>query len=131
MIVLGIDPGIATTGWGIIKKDTHKIACIEYGAIFTKQDAEYSHRLNQIFNRLKNVIEKYEPDILALEQIFFAKNVKTAKRQSATINAMVAKKRIMADQGIVSVNRVRRGMTNESVKKSLKGFVPIPESLMS
>jgi len=77
-IILGIDPGIADTGYGVIKKDCNKLICIDYGTIRTGAREEMPDRLSQINLALETLIKKYDPQIIAVEQLFFCKNVKTA-----------------------------------------------------
>ena len=77
-IILGIDPGIADTGYGIIKKEKEKISCISYGSIKTKANSALSERLDILNLELSQIIKKYKPDLIAVEQLFFCKNVKTA-----------------------------------------------------
>lgn len=77
MIVMGIDPGIATTGWSIIENHkTQKL--IQYGCILTSKKLSQSERLVQIFDQLNCLIKKYQPQVLSLEKIFFNTNAKTA-----------------------------------------------------
>jgi crossover junction endodeoxyribonuclease RuvC len=79
IIILGIDPGIADTGYGIIKKDKlGKLSCIDYGSVKTGAKLESADRLEIINAELTKIIEKYKPTIIAVEQLFFCKNVKTA-----------------------------------------------------
>ncbi|MFC1512616.1 crossover junction endodeoxyribonuclease RuvC [bacterium] len=78
MIILGIDPGIAITGWGTIKSEVNNSHVIDYNQICTKHGVSLSQRLYIIHKELKGVIKKYKPDCAAVEQLFFAKNVKTA-----------------------------------------------------
>lgn len=78
MIILGVDPGTATTGFGIVKKTKKELFCLGYGAIITSPDFSDAERLRQLFNELNLVIRHYEPDILAVEQLYFFKNSKTA-----------------------------------------------------
>jgi len=76
MIVLGIDPGMALTGWGIVeKKDKPKL--IAYGCIRTIKDQPQEKRFLQIYQELKILIEKYKPQIICLENLFFNTNAKT------------------------------------------------------
>lgn len=78
-IILGIDPGIADTGYGVIKKDkTGKLICLDYGSIRTKAKNQLPDRLETISKELNKIIKKYKPQLVAVEQIFFCKNVKTA-----------------------------------------------------
>ncbi len=77
MIILGIDPGTARTGYGIIKKSRF-LKCIDYNVIYTKPNPNAGKRLKEINNRLSKIIKKYQPDILAIENVYFFKNLKTA-----------------------------------------------------
>jgi crossover junction endodeoxyribonuclease RuvC len=77
-IILGIDPGIADTGFGVIEKDKDDLACIHYGSIKTKANIDLPLRLEIINKELNKIIKKYKPDLIAVEQLFFCKNVKTA-----------------------------------------------------
>jgi len=78
MKILGIDPGTATTGYGIIEKQADSLTLIKYGIITTKANKELADRLLEIHQELTKIIKKYKPQIIACEQIFFFKNVKTA-----------------------------------------------------
>lgn len=78
MIILGIDPGTATTGYGIIEKNNKKIKCIDYGCIKTSPDLSDPQRLNIINKELKKIIKTFQPEIMAVESVFFFKNLKTA-----------------------------------------------------
>lgn len=78
-IILGIDPGIADTGYGVIEKDENgKLICIEYGSIRTKAGDDLDKRLEVLNRELDTLIKKYSPVLVAVEQLFFCKNVKTA-----------------------------------------------------
>ena len=78
MIILGIDPGFAITGYGVINFEGNKFKVIDYGAVTTESSMVLPNRLNSIFNELSLVIEKNKPDVCAIEELFFNKNVKTA-----------------------------------------------------
>ncbi len=77
-IILGIDPGIADTGFGVIETNGNKTKCLEYGSIKTKAKTELSERLEILNKELDKVIKKYKPKLIAVEELFFCKNVKTA-----------------------------------------------------
>lgn len=77
-IILGLDPGTATTGYGIIKEESGKIELVDYGCIETKAGKELSVRLCEIYDELCEIIKKYKPDEIAIEELFFAANTKTA-----------------------------------------------------
>jgi len=90
MIILGIDPGTANTGYGVIKKLNKKggkgrknnirkgLKCLGYGLIQTHPSLEPSERLRKLNNELSKIIKEYKPKVLALESLFFFKNLKTA-----------------------------------------------------
>ena len=80
MIILGIDPGIATTGYGIIKSMKNKLTLINYGCIRTSSKLPFAKRLKKIYNEINKLIKRYKPDKIAVEELFFAKNVKTAMK---------------------------------------------------
>ncbi len=72
--VLGIDPGIAATGWGVIEVDGSKFKSINYGFIKTMPGDTPGKRLMIIYNTIRDIIEQYKPDKASVEDIFFAKN---------------------------------------------------------
>ena len=77
MKILGIDPGTATTGYGIIEKQKNQIGLVEFGCIRTAKNKEMAERLNEIYEDLTKLIKKHHPNIIAVESIFFFKNQKT------------------------------------------------------
>ena len=78
MIILGIDPGFAITGYGIIKYENNKFKVLDYGAITTESDLKLSDRLLVLYNKLEQLIKEYNPDVVSIEELFFNKNIKTA-----------------------------------------------------
>lgn len=77
-IILGIDPGIADTGYGLIKNEAGKLTCLAYGSIKTKAGVDLADRLLTLNQELSKIIKKFQPDLAAVEQLFFNKNVRTA-----------------------------------------------------
>lgn len=78
-IILGIDPGIADTGFGVVEKlPGGKVKCLAYGSIKTSAKMELADRLVLLDKELDRVIKKYQPQMAAVEQLFFANNAKTA-----------------------------------------------------
>jgi crossover junction endodeoxyribonuclease RuvC len=77
-IILGIDPGIADTGFGIISNQNNKLACLGYGSIKTSAKLILADRLEIIYLELTKLIKKYKPDLIAIEELFFCNNAKTA-----------------------------------------------------
>ena len=77
MIILGIDPGTATTGWGALRCKDRKMECLDYGVIKTLASTPAAQRLKEINGELNKLIKKYQPQVLAVEDIYFFKNLKT------------------------------------------------------
>lgn len=78
MIILGIDPGFAITGFGLIEQVANKFKVIDYGVVTTTADKTLEQRLAILYDRIIEIIIKYKPDCMAVEELFFNKNVKTA-----------------------------------------------------
>jgi crossover junction endodeoxyribonuclease RuvC len=78
MIILGLDPGTATTGYGLIKIENKEFSVISYGLIETDKNHNSGKRLAEIYKQLSNIIKFHKPDIISMEKIFFATNAKTA-----------------------------------------------------
>ena len=78
MIILGIDPGYAIVGFGVIEKLGHNIRVLDYGVITTPKEDSMPIRLNSIYDSLCVLIDKYKPDCMAIEELFFQNNQKTA-----------------------------------------------------
>ncbi len=78
MMVLGIDPGTAITGYGLVQEENGQAVAIAYGAITTPSDLPLPARLKQLHRDLAALIEQHRPDQAAVEQLFFNKNVRTA-----------------------------------------------------
>jgi len=97
MIILGIDPGTATTGYGVIKKTRKDLKCITWGTIKTSPSIPDGERLRKLQNQLNKLIKIYKPEFLAVEKIYFFKNIKTAipvAQAKGTILLTAAKKKI-------------------------------------
>ena len=78
MIILGIDPGYAIVGYGVIEKnDKGQVRVIDYGAINTPKDEKFPIRLAIIQDSLNALIDKYKPDAIAIEELFFNQNITT------------------------------------------------------
>lgn len=77
MVILGIDPGYGTVGYGVIEKLGAKIVALDYGVIQTSKEDCFAKRLSHIDRGIRALIERFHPDEAAIEQLFFAKNVTT------------------------------------------------------
>ncbi len=78
MVILGIDPGLATMGYGLIETDGMKHKLIQYGTLKTLAKQPMPQRLRSIFNGVNQLLDIYKPEEVAFEELFFAKNVSTA-----------------------------------------------------
>jgi crossover junction endodeoxyribonuclease RuvC len=79
MHVLGIDPGLATTGFGVIRADGQdQYECLHYGVITTEAGLSDAERLQTLFIQITDLIQQHQPESCAVEKLFFQKNVKTA-----------------------------------------------------
>ncbi len=78
MYILGIDPGLAIVGWGVVEYSDNKFRALGYGAITTPAGIDVEQRLIQIYDGLDGIIKKYKPDEIAVEELFFNTNQKTA-----------------------------------------------------
>ena len=78
MRILGIDPGYAILGWGVIDVVGNKFSVVDYGSILTDTSMEMPARLQVLYNGLTELIHKYKPDDASIEQLFFNSNAKTA-----------------------------------------------------
>jgi crossover junction endodeoxyribonuclease RuvC len=76
--VLGTDPGTAITGYGVVESDGNQLIALTYGVITTPSDWSLSRRLQEIHRRLQDVIAQWHPDGVAVEELFFSKNARTA-----------------------------------------------------
>ena len=78
MIILGIDPGTASLGYGVVERTGQRLRSIDYGVISTSPKETLPHRLASIFGSLTELLELHNPGIMAVERLFFTRNVQTA-----------------------------------------------------
>jgi len=127
MIILGIDPGTATTGFGAVKKEKDKLECLDYGIIQTSKNDSQQERLNTLYNQITKLITKHKPDVLAVEKLFFFKNLKTAMPVAEARGVILlagAKKKISIKEitplqvkmGICGYGRADKKQVQEMVK---------------
>lgn len=139
MIVLGIDLGTATTGWGVLEGARGQGLVVSYGSIVTGKSEDFSHRLEKIFLGVGRLIKKYKVDELALEQVFFNTNQKTALLVSQAqgvvkLAAVLAKVPVFeytplqVKIALTGYGRAEKGQVGLMVKKVLHiGEVPKPD----
>ncbi len=78
MIILGIDPGLANTGWGVVEQQGSTSKCVAYGCVTTRAETPVPERLAQIHDSIVGVVARYRPDECAVESVFFGTNAKSA-----------------------------------------------------
>ena len=130
MLIIGIDPGYAILGYGVISYEGNKFDVIEYGTVTTSSNMELPDRLKKIYNELYDLFEKYKPNAVAIEELFFNKNVKTAimvahARGVAVVTAAKAGIEIFeytplqVKQGVVGYGRAEKKQVQLMVKTIL------------
>ena len=76
--ILGIDPGLANTGWGVVRQSGSSLSCLAYGSVSTPADAELSSRLLKIHDQIGAVIARYQPTCVGIETVWFGQNITAA-----------------------------------------------------
>jgi len=76
--IIGIDPGYAIVGFGILEYSKAQFQVVDYGAVTTPADMDFNSRLLEIYNDLCYILDKFKPDFLAIERLYFTSNQKTA-----------------------------------------------------
>ena len=89
MRVLGIDPGIRTTGFGVLYSKTNKLSLVACGTINPKPSDSIPVRLNYLFEEVDEIINKFSPDVFSIEDMFYSKNVKTSMILGQARGAMI------------------------------------------
>ncbi|MBW2095041.1 MAG: crossover junction endodeoxyribonuclease RuvC [Deltaproteobacteria bacterium] len=78
MLVLGVDPGSNVTGYGLVEKKNNKLSCVGYGIVRPPAKSPFSHRIYHIFKELSEIMGRFEPEQMAVEDLFYAKNAKSS-----------------------------------------------------
>jgi len=139
MIIVGIDPGTATTGFGVIRKVKNRLKCLDYGIIQTVPSLPPEQRLKKLYLELSHLLNKYKPKVLAVEKLYFFKNLKTAipvSEAKGVILLAAAQKKIKVWQiaplevkmGICGYGRADKKQIQRMIKEILKlKEVPKPD----
>lgn len=77
MIIMGIDPGLAIVGYGIVNSEKGNVTAIDYGVVETPKNESVSARLHMIYDGINALFDKFKPDCVAIEELFFTKNITT------------------------------------------------------
>ena len=134
MRVLGIDPGSRITGYGLVEKQGSRLVHLDNGAIFTDKAANFPDRLKLIFEGITAVIAEFSPDVVAVEDIFFSTNVRSALKlgqaRGAAIAAAVHSGLQVYEYTALQVKKAVVGegkAAKEQVQKMLKALLGLPE----
>ena len=114
MVILGIDPGVATIGFGLIRAERGKNTLLQYGVITTPPGIPLSERLLQISRDMEQLLETFKPDEMAVEELFFTKNITTGIR-------------VAEARGVILMTGREKGLTLAEytpmqVKQSVSGY---------
>ena len=139
MIILGIDPGLATLGWGVIESERGRQRLVDYSCILTTPQQSFPDRLKQIGDDMRMLLKTYKPDEIAFEELFFAKNVTTALTVGAARGVAIAACATYTDQlyeytpmqvkqAVVGYGLAEKKQVMDMVKRLLKlKAVPRPD----
>ena len=137
MIILGIDPGYAIVGWGVLDYSNNHFKVLGYGAITTKAGTPFNQRLELIYRELDLIMTKYKPDVMAIEKLFYNTNAKTVidvaqARGVIVLTAQLHSLEIAEDtplqvkQSVVGYGRAEKKQVQEMMRIMLK-FDEIPK----
>jgi len=138
MIIIGIDPGTATTGYGVIKKvksrktrtKNSELKCLDYGIIQTDPSLSTEERLRKLHNSVSKLLNNYKPEVLVTERLYFFKNLKTAipvAQAQGVILLAAARKKIQLEEftplevkmGICGYGRADKTQIQRMIKEIL------------
>lgn len=134
MIILGIDPGSQITGYGVVEQKGNRLIHVDNGCIVTGTKKEFSQRLKEIYAGLQDVIERYQPEAVSIEDIFFSVNARSAlklgqARGAAILSSVNAGKEVFeytpmqVKLAVVGYGRA----TKDQVQKMTRVLLNLPE----
>ena len=137
MVILGIDPGYAIVGWGVIEYEHSRFRVLGYGAITTNADTPFPQRLQAIYNDMCYVFEKYKPSVMSMEKLFYNSNQKTVidvaqARGVITMCAQMHNKDIFeytplqVKQSVTGYGRAEKKQVME-MTRSILGLASVPK----
>mgnify|MGYP003305994515 CR=1 FL=1 len=139
MIILGIDPGYAIVGYGVIDYRNNHFSVIDYGAILTDAGTPFNERLEKIYDDLSALLEKYKPEAMSVEKVFYNSNAKTVidVSQARGVIMLAAQKSrvpvfeytpLQVKQSVVGYGRAEKKQIQEMTKRILNlEKVPKPD----
>ena len=130
MIILGIDPGYAIVGYGVLEYKNNHFKTIDYGAITTEAGTDFNRRLEIVYDELSSLMEKYKPDAMSVEKVFYNSNAKTVidVSQARGVIMLAAQKHkipvfeytpLQVKQSVVGYGRAEKKQIQEMIKRIL------------
>lgn len=136
MKVLGLDPSLRATGFGLVEFDGSFFRIVEFGVIRPSPRLPFHHRINEIRNRIEELIIKHEPDEIAIENPFYAKNIKTAMTlgqvRGAALVAIASQKGKLFEYSALEIKKAVTGYgqaDKNQVKTMVMMLLQAPEDL--
>ena len=131
MRIIGIDPGYAIVGFGVLEYNRAQFQVVDYGAVTTPADMNFNSRLLEIYNDLCYILDKFKPDFLAIERLYFTSNQKTAidvAQARGVINLAAQKNHLdifeytplQVKQSVVGYGRAEKKQVQEMTRVILK-----------
>ena len=139
MRILGIDPGIAIVGYGVVDKEGNSYKTIAYDAVTTRAHTPLPERLEKVYNGVNEIIKMYKPDAMSIEELFFNNNAKTALTVGQARGVIILSARqhnveifeytpLQVKQSVVGYGRAEKKQVQEMTKLLLNlDAVPKPD----
>ena len=139
MIILGIDPGYAIVGWGVIEYKNNHFRALDFGAILTEAKTPFNERLEIIYNAFNEVVARNHPDVMSIEKLFYNSNQKTVidVAQARGVLMLAAEQNrlpvfeytpLQVKQSVVGYGRAEKKQVQEMTKRILSlDEVPKPD----
>lgn len=139
MVILGIDPGYAIVGWGVVRYESNRFKTLDFGAVTTPAGMHFDDRLEKIYDGIDFLLSQYKPEALSIEKLFFNTNQKTAidVAQARGVILLAAKKAgvevfeytpLQVKQSVVGYGRAEKKQVQEMTRVILNlNAVPKPD----
>lgn len=131
MIILGIDPGYAIVGWGVIEYNANRFSVLDYGAVTTEAKTPFNDRLKMVYDGIDSIMKRYSPEALSIEKLFYNTNAKTVidvAQARGVINLAAVQNEIpifeytplQVKQSVVGYGRAEKKQVQEMTRVILK-----------
>lgn len=139
MIILGIDPGYAIVGWGVIEYTSNRFTAVDYGAVTTQAQTPFNDRLKAVYDGIDSIMKRYSPEALSIEKLFYNTNAKTVidvAQARGVINLAAVQNNIpifeytplQVKQSVVGYGRAEKKQVQEMTRVILKlAKIPKPD----